>query len=107
MIVGQISESNKVERKMIFILVLCAVSLNAVRCIDTSSKLIQVISPRENHTFALNTTELENKLKDAVDLQDRLIVVVSMTGIANIGKSFLFNFYLNYLNSEVTNLFLF
>lgn len=105
MIIDQISKSNEAERKMYFFLVLCTVALNAVRCSD--NHVIEIISPRKDHSYALNITEFEKKLNDKklIELQDRDIVVVSMTGIARIGKSFLFNFYLNYLNSEVTKIF--
>lgn len=62
---------------------------------------IQIISS-ENHTFKLqNVYSLEQIFKSS-KLKDRHIVVVSIAGALRKGKSFLLNFFLRYLNAQVS-----
>lgn len=61
------------------------------------------IASADNTSFTLNKENLK-KLRTTLeeeDIKDREIVVVSIAGTFNWGKSFLMNFFIRYLESEV------
>lgn len=62
---------------------------------------IQIISPTNNHSFELKLSEL-NKLLQDDDIKDRNVVVVSIAGAFRQGKSFLLNFFIKYLQAQVS-----
>lgn len=66
---------------------------------------IQILVPR-NQTFDLNSIEL-NKILEHDQVKDRYVVVVSVAGAFRKGKSFLLNFYLRYLEAQVSTNLLF
>lgn len=61
---------------------------------------VRIIST-ENHKFALNTNALQQIL-GADELKHRNVVVVSIAGSLRTGKSFLLNYFLKYLYSQVS-----
>lgn len=64
---------------------------------------IQILIP-QNHSFDLNSNELETILKHD-EIKERNVVVVSVAGAFRQGKSFLLNFYLRYLEAQVRAIF--
>lgn len=64
------------------------------------AKPIQILTP-SNHEFKL---ELENlkEILEKDDIKDRFIVAVAIAGAYRKGKSFLLNYFLRYLNAEVS-----
>lgn len=61
---------------------------------------VQIISP-VNHTFQLNLSEL-NAILNNDAIKDRYVVVVSIAGAYRRGKSFLMNFFLRFLQAQVS-----
>lgn len=68
-----------------------------------SGEAIQIIKP-ENQQFELQLDTLK-QIFEADELKDRHVVVVSIAGPYRKGKSFLMNFFLNYLYAQVINNF--
>lgn len=66
-------------------------------------KAIQIVTPK-NHTFQLNLGDLKNIL-EADDIKDRHAVVISYAGSFRKGKSFLLNFFIRFLDAQVTIFF--
>lgn len=66
-----------------------------------SPRAIQIMEPTDDHTFALKIDALQTIL-NAESIRDRYVVVVSIAGALRQGKSFLLNFYLQYLNAQVS-----
>lgn len=62
---------------------------------------IQIVQPKSDHTFELKIDVLE-KILSADDIRDRNVVVVSIAGALRQGKSFLLNFFLQYLYAQVS-----
>lgn len=62
---------------------------------------IQIVQPKSDHTFELKIDVLE-KILSADDIRDRNVVVVSVAGALRQGKSFLLNFFLQYLYAQVS-----
>lgn len=62
---------------------------------------IKIISSDGDHTFKMNTNELE-KLLLQDDIKDRNVIVVSVAGAFRKGKSFLLNYLLRYLYAQVS-----
>lgn len=72
-----------------------------------SVRAIQILAP-VNHSFHLELTDLREILgRD--DVKDHHAVVVSIAGAFRQGKSFLLNFFIKYLQAQVSgiNLFVF
>lgn len=70
---------------------------------NTDSARATQIIVSVNHTFQLQENELKNILEaDAV--KDRHVVVVSIAGAFRQGKSFLMNFFLEYLYAKVSGI---
>lgn len=84
----------------ILILIVC-VGGHAVPQASESAEPIQIIVPSVNHSFQLELNELKHIL-EVDDIRDRHIVVVSVAGAFRQGKSFLMNFFIRYLNAQVT-----
>lgn len=63
-------------------------------------RAIQIVQPTEDHLFEGKISELE-KILNSEDIRDRYVVVISIAGALRQGKSFLLNFYLQYLNAQV------
>lgn len=61
---------------------------------------IQIIVP-ENHSFRLNADELLSIVKDNDNLKNRQLVVMSIAGPHRLGKSFLMNFFIRFLDAQV------
>lgn len=68
--------------------------------ISEPGKAIQIITPI-NHTFHLELNELKGIL-EADGIKDRNVVVISIAGSFRKGKSFLLNFFIRFLNAQVT-----
>ena len=72
----------------------------------TGSKLkgypIQVVTTTDTHTFELNEEAIEKILLEPT-VKDKKVVVLSVAGAFRKGKSFLLDFFLRYLNAEVTS----
>lgn len=66
-----------------------------------NARAIQIAEPRDDNTFVLKIDALETIL-NAENIRDRHVVVVSVAGAIQQGKSFLLNFYLQYLNERVS-----
>lgn len=64
-------------------------------------RAIQIVKPSENHSFVLKTDELESIL-NCIEIRDRHVVVVSVAGALRQGKSFLLNYFLQFLNAQVS-----
>lgn len=64
-------------------------------------RAIQIIEPTDDHRFVLKIGALETIL-NAEGIRDRYVVVVSIAGALCQGKSFLLNFFLQYLNAQVS-----
>lgn len=62
---------------------------------------VQIISI-DDHRFDLIDTDALQQMLGADDLKDRNVVVVSIAGSLRNGKSFLLNFFLKYLNAQVS-----
>lgn len=65
-----------------------------------STEAFQIINP-VNHVFQLKIDELKPIL-ESDNLKDRHVVVVSIAGAYRQGKSFLMNFFIKYLNAQVS-----
>lgn len=65
---------------------------------------VQVISTSEEHTFILNEDELSEVLMRD-EIKDRFVCLVSVAGAFRKGKSFLLDFFLRYMYSQVNQLF--
>lgn len=66
-----------------------------------SPRAIQIVEPTDDHAFALKIDALEAIL-NAESIRNRYVVVVSIAGALRQGKSFLLNFFLQYLNAQVS-----
>lgn len=62
---------------------------------------VQVVVATDDHTFDLDEDALEEILLDE-RVRDKNVVVVSVAGAFRKGKSFLLDFFLRYLNAEVS-----
>ena len=62
---------------------------------------VQVVVVGEDHSFNLDEEKLESILLQP-DIQDKCVVVVSVAGAFRKGKSFLLDFFLRYLNVDVS-----
>ena len=62
---------------------------------------VQVVVVDDDHSFNLDEEKLESILLQP-DIQDKWVVVVSVAGAFRKGKSFLLDFFLRYLNVEVS-----
>lgn len=58
---------------------------------------VQVVAPREDHTFVLHEDALKRLLLQD-DIKDRAVVLLSVAGAYRKGKSFLLDFFLRYLD---------
>lgn len=67
-----------------------------------SAHAIQIVTPANNHSFQLKLSEL-NQLLQVDSIKDRNVVVISIAGAFRQGKSFLLNFFIKFLNAQVTN----
>lgn len=66
-----------------------------------SARALQIVEPTDDHSFVLKIDELKTILNEP-NIRDRHVVVVSVAGALRQGKSFLLNFYLQYLNAQVS-----
>lgn len=62
---------------------------------------ISVVVATQNHTFELDEKALEEILLDE-SVRDKKVAVVSVAGAFRKGKSFLLDFFLRYLDREVS-----
>ena len=62
---------------------------------------MQVVVVEKDHTFSLDEERLDSILLQP-DIQDKWVVVVSVAGAFRKGKSFLLDFFLRYLNVDVS-----
>lgn len=65
------------------------------------ARSIQIVQPTSKHAFQLKISDLETIL-NAEDIRNRNVVVISIAGALRQGKSFLLNFYLQYLYAQVS-----
>lgn len=65
---------------------------------------IQIVKAKDDHVLTLNKIDLNEVLLQD-DIKDRDVVIVSVAGAFRKGKSFLFNFFLRYLNAQVSGMF--
>ena len=90
-------------------------NLHAESCVDLSAgnmedevavgssgggRAIQVVLANDDHSFELDEAALEDILMQD-HVKDRQVVVVSVAGAFRKGKSFLLDFFLRYMNSQV------
>lgn len=69
--------------------------------LQSLARPVQIVSHAENHSFQLELNNLKQILE--IDkIKNRDVVVVSIAGAFRKGKSFLLNFFLRYLNAQVT-----
>lgn len=64
------------------------------------ARAIQIVQPTGGHSFVLKIEYLESIL-NSDEIRDRYVVVISIAGALRQGKSFLLNFYLQYLYAQV------
>ncbi len=76
-----------------------SVSANGVRL---KGQPIQIVVTKDDHTFDLDEEALEELLLHP-RTRDKKVVVVSISGAFREGKSFLLDFFLRYLNAEVSH----
>ena len=62
---------------------------------------VQIVVVADDHTFNLDEEKLESILLQP-DIQNKCAVVVSVAGAFRKGKSFLLDFFLRYLNVDVS-----
>lgn len=62
---------------------------------------VQIVSHTENHSFQLELSNLK-RILEADEIKNRDVVVVSIAGAFRKGKSFLLNFFIRYLEAQVT-----
>lgn len=67
---------------------------------QVNARAIQIVEPTDDHSFVLKIDALETILNEK-SIRDRHVVVVSVAGALRQGKSFLLNFYLQYLYAQV------
>lgn len=67
---------------------------------NANNSAIQIIEPTKDHKFLLKINELEQIL-NANEIRDRHIVIISIAGGCRQGKSFILNFFLEYLRAQV------
>lgn len=82
------------------LILIVGVCRHAVPQAADSAEPIQIIVP-VNHTFQLELQDLK-RILEVDNIRDRNIVVVSVAGAFRQGKSFLMNFFIRYLNAQVT-----
>lgn len=63
-------------------------------------RAIQIVTPK-NHTFHLELDDLKGIL-ETDPIRDRHVVVISIAGSFRKGKSFLLNFFIRFLDAQVT-----
>jgi atlastin len=63
---------------------------------------LSVVEAKDDHTFELNIENLESVLLRP-EVRDRHVVVLSVAGAFRKGKSFLLDFFLRYLNAQVSS----
>lgn len=85
---------------LIVLLLMSAVCSNFALQLEKPAKAIQIVSPL-NHTFKLNEDELKGILEDDL-IKDRNLVIISIVGAYRQGKSFMLNFFLEYLYAQVS-----
>lgn len=61
---------------------------------------VQIVLAHPDHSFELNEEALSKILLEN-DIKNRSVVVVSVAGAFRKGKSFLLDFFLRYMNSQV------
>ena len=61
---------------------------------------VQIVLAHPDHSFELNEEALSKILLES-DIKNRSVVVVSVAGAFRKGKSFLLDFFLRYMNSQV------
>ena len=67
---------------------------------DNTPRPVCILKAKDDHTFELDTSALENVLlQDSI--RDKRVVVVSVAGAFRKGKSFLLDFFLRYLQRQV------
>lgn len=87
--------------------IICAFILIGVLCYKTFGANgdvghgIQILSPNTS-SFVLDMNELQ-KILESENIKDRYVMVFSIAGAFRQGKSFLLNFFLKYLEAQVTN----
>ena len=70
---------------------------------DNTPKPVCILKAKDDHTFELDTSALENVLlQDSI--RDKRVVVVSVAGAFRKGKSFLLDFFLRYLQRQVNRI---
>lgn len=70
------------------------------------ARAIQIVNTDGEHSFTLDEEALtELMLQD--DVKDRSVVIISVAGAFRKGKSFLLDFFLRYMTSRVSYLYLF
>lgn len=67
---------------------------------DGRARPVQVLVVKDDHTFELDETAL-SKILLAEEVRDREVVAISVAGAFRKGKSFLMDFMLRYMYSQV------
>lgn len=62
---------------------------------------VQIVSVQDDHTFELDEENLDSILLRP-EVQSKKAVVVSVAGAFRKGKSFLLDFFLRYINADVS-----
>lgn len=92
---------SKVENRFRIQLNLC----EYIKILDCIGKMepaqpIQILTP-SNHEFNLELQNLK-EIFEKDDIKDRFVVAVAIAGAFRKGKSFLLNYFLRYLNAQVS-----
>lgn len=90
----------KIILPSVFILTFIGILCHTFADESDPERAVQIITP-VNHSLRLEADELK-RLLEADDLQNRSCVVVSIAGAFRKGKSFLLNFFIKYLNAQVS-----
>lgn len=69
---------------------------------SSGARAVQVVLAKEDHSFTLDEEALEEILMQE-HIKDLNVVVVSVAGAFRKGKSFLLDFFLRYMNSQVSS----
>lgn len=71
---------------------------------NSNNQAIQIIEQIEDHSFSPKNIAAIERILNSDNIRDRHVVIVSIAGAFRQGKSFLLNFYLQYMNARVSKI---
>lgn len=90
--------------QVIAVVILCKAIFATPQASNHNSKLLQIGKVIDGKLILTSSDEFEEIL-NVSNIMDRQLVVVSMTGRLDIGKSFLMNLFIQYLEAKVLTKF--